>query len=49
MVNFNTPLVTPTCHVKKALLTLQDMKVKDLNSLFVLSLTFATCESMRGG
>jgi hypothetical protein len=25
------------------------MKVKDLNSLLVLSLTIATCEQMRGG
>jgi hypothetical protein len=44
MVNFNTPLATPTCHVKTALRTLQDMKVKDLTSLLVLSLTVATCE-----
>jgi hypothetical protein len=48
MVNFNTPLATPTCHVKKALLILENMKVA-LNSLLVLPLTDATCELVRGG
>jgi hypothetical protein len=36
MVDFNTPLATPTCHVKKAVA--DPLKVK-VNSLLVLSLT----------